>query len=726
MKLVKSLNEFQTPVTEELLESLPKEVQIEFLEYLDSIAFIRNLTSPTRNRIKDCDKYPDGRVIVNITNPHILENMDFFRERAIYFEKHGCYTHIPPNQHPQSEYAAFWKEEFRRWREGLVRDDGEWISGYYYFYLNYAPIWKVIGTGKKVNRTQGFPDVWLGDYLWYHYIDQAEQEGEHCKLLKARLRGFSYKTGSMGVRNMYAYPGEVNYFLASEKTFLEGDGIFPKITSCLDWLGKNTPVAKLRLIDKPLDVQLGYKDNYGIEMGLKSKITGVSLKDNPNKARGIRAKLIDYEEDGVFPNIESAWNINMSAISAGDSTFGLQIAGGTGGTRGANFEGSEKMFYNPSAYNIYGISNVFDKNSDEGSKCGFFWGEYLNRTGCYNHAGECDITKALIEVLLSRYNIKYNSKDPLALTQRKAETPLTPQDAIMRIDGTIFPVADLREYLEEIYPNRNVMEANHYVGLLKNQDNSVIWEPSSSVNPLRKFPHVDTHIEGALVMFELPKKGAYKGRIIFGVDTIDDDTGTSLGSIIGMDTLTKRIVCEYTGRPKFANEFYELCRRLALFYNGEICYENNKKGLFTYFSNMYSLHLLVDTPSTLRDMNLVKGELYGNKVKGVNATKEINAYARRLIRDWLLSPAYTELAPEEGEHIKTNLRTIQSIPLIEELTQWNPDGNFDRVSALGMTMILLEDKMKYVQAQSRKEDGDTDFLDSDFFKKTRGRVNFRM
>ena len=31
--------------------------------------------------------------------------------------------------------------------------------------------------------------------------------------------------------------------------------------------------------------------------------------------------------------------------------------------------------------------------------------------------------------------------------------------------------------------------------------------------------------------------------------------------------------------------------------------------------------------------------------------------------------------------------------LLEELRQWNPDGNFDRVSAMGMLMLFREDKM---------------------------------
>ena len=63
--------------------------------------------------------------------------------------------------------------------------------------------------------------------------------------------------------------------------------------------------------------------------------------------------LIHYEEDGLFPNLEKAWGVNRKAVEDGDVGFGYMLAGGTGGTEGASFEGSEKLFYNPRAYNIY-------------------------------------------------------------------------------------------------------------------------------------------------------------------------------------------------------------------------------------------------------------------------------------------------------------------------------------------------------------------------------------
>jgi hypothetical protein len=310
-------NSYQTPLTEELLDSLPKEVRNNLIETLESIHFVQWLISPekirgyakdkkrwdTPNIIDDRKEDLNGRIHVNLTKPHILENMNFFRERAIFFEKHGKYTDIPVNPNPKSAYAEFWKEEMRRWKYGLVRpSDGEWVTGYFYFYLNYVHMWineeDDTGTiGKKRRKVRGtrrreFPDIWLGDYLWFHYMEQARDNGQHCKLLKKRSCGFSNKFGGITPCTMYTQPGLPNFHLASDKTYLEGDkGVFGKVIDTLDWIAETTPLPKLRLVDKPLEKTLGFKDIIGTRKGLLSSVYGISLKDDAHKARGLRGLL---------------------------------------------------------------------------------------------------------------------------------------------------------------------------------------------------------------------------------------------------------------------------------------------------------------------------------------------------------------------------------------------------------------------------------------------------
>jgi hypothetical protein len=742
-------NKYQTPLSDELRDSVPKEVWDEVLEYISTVKFIQNLIAPEEERgfIKDKPimtyvnedgkivEYEDGRKLIDITNPHILEDIDFFRERAIFFEKHGKYTNLIPNGNPKSEYAQFWKDELYKWKHGLVRPDGEWIPGELYFYWNYSPIWLVekaeeTKSKKKGERVRKFPKPWSGDYLFFHYVNAAKENGQHGKLLKTRGVGFSFKTGSWSPRNMYVYPGSgnPNFHLASEKTFLSGDkGIWGKVLDTLDWIADNTPLPRMRLVDgkRAMEVQLGYEDEYGTRRGNLASVYGISLKDNPDKARGIRGPLIHYEEDGLFPNLEKAWNVNRKAVEDGGIAFGFMLAGGTGGTEGASFEGSEKLFYNHDAYNIYGIPNVFDKNTTGDTTCGFFWGAYLNRNNCYDLTnGESDVIKALIEICKDRYLVKYSSSDARAITQKKAEECITPQEAVMRTEGTVFPVADLKEYLESVSVKRESFLAEHYVGeLVYNPDSSLSWRPVGSKYPLRAYDIGTGDKSGCLEIFEMPRKNneglIIRGRYIAGIDPIDADAGQSLFSIMVMDTFTDRIVAEYSGRPKTANEAYDIALRTLQFYNAEANYESNLKGLFSYFDRKNALHYLADTPQILKDMDFVKQtNLYGNRAKGTHANAQINSWGRLLQADWQLTKAHGD---EKDE--RKNLHRLRSFAYIEECIKWNSDGNFDRVSAGIMLFILREDRVKRTQSAMKNGEKPIKSLANDpFFNRNFGKA----
>nr|DAG97189.1 MAG TPA: Terminase large subunit [Crassvirales sp.] len=86
-----------------------------------------------------------------------------------------------------------------------------------------------------------------------------------------------------------------------------------------------------------------------------------------------------------------------------------------------------------------------------------------------------------------------------------------------------------------------------------------------------------------------------------------------------LDLWTDIIVAEYTGRPSTTNEYYENLRKLALFYNATIMYENNKKGLYAYMSMMNSVYLLADTPDYLKEKDYTKTST-NNTTKGYYAS----------------------------------------------------------------------------------------------------------
>ena len=737
-------NKYQTELTDELLNSLPQEVQDDLLDVLNNIVFIRRLVDPNRPYAKDLKRDSRGRIIVDICNPHILENMDYFRQTAIHYEKYGVLTDLMPNGNPNSEYGKWLHTEIDRIWNGMVRpEDGEWITGDMYFYLNYCPIIqsKVRKGTKQADRITAMPEVWEGIYFRFHYLDQARNGGKydnwvggkHAAEIAKRGCSKSYCMAALLAKLFICGENEESYknvrglITAYQKEYLNKDGTLNKFVDMIDFNAQHTEFPSRRLKDSLNDMswKMGYKDlDTGTNKGSGNEVLGVSAKDDIDKIRGKRANRIFIEEYGNFPKIMEMYRILLPSVQEGDISFGMMYLAGTGGSENSDFAGALEMMYNPKGYNLYAIPNVFDKNSQGKQFTIFFFGAYLNRKGCYNNDGVSDVIKALIEILYNCYVIKYNSTDPTAITRTKAENPITIQDAIMRRDSTIFPVAYLNDRLSQITENKHILD-DVWVGEFSIRDGEVIFKPTPDNKAIRSFPHKDNKLEGAIEIFKMPEKDkngkVYSNRYYAGADPYDDDTSEtlSLGSLFILDIWTDEIVLEYTGRPMFADEFYENCRRALLFYNAVCNYENNKKGLFSYFSKTNSLYLLTDTLEFLKDKDMVKGALYGNKTKGTVATQPVNSYARRCIRDWLLKPIEVTKIGDNGETVETIplLFKICNKALLQELSLWNADGNFDRVSALGMLMLVREDVLRLL-GETKPESNvfdDANYLGNDNF-----------
>ena len=197
MECLIKTNKYQTPVTRELIDSLPHEVGEQLIDCLTNIEFIKNLISPDRPYYKDLPRDEEGRAIVDITNPPIFEDADYFRQAAIHYQKHGCYTFLKPNSNPNSEFRKFWDEERRRCWAGLIRpSDGAWISGFNYWFLNYQPMMvnKITEGRKKAIRIESFPFIQEGNIWRYYYLFNAREQGHHAiELAKRGANPYSQK-----------------------------------------------------------------------------------------------------------------------------------------------------------------------------------------------------------------------------------------------------------------------------------------------------------------------------------------------------------------------------------------------------------------------------------------------------------------------------------------------------------------------------------------------------
>ena len=732
-------NKYQTELTEELVNSLPQEVQDQLFDIINNVEFVKRLISPTREHAKDRPRDDRGRIIVDLANPHILEDMDYFRPSAIHYEKYGTFTNLRPNANPNSEYGKWVREERRRIWDGYVREsDGEWVTGYMYWFLNYSPMMlsKIREykdkngkkrKSKRADRIEALPECWEGIYWRFHCLDQASngglynnfEGGQHMAELASRGKGKSYSLASIlnhifvVGENEEAHEKVKGIVTAYQKEYLTKDGVLNKFVDMANFCATNTQFPRKRLKNSLQEMTwiMGYKDvELDIERGTQNTVLGVSSKDDESKLRGKRAAKILIEEFGTFPRLVDLYNVLLPSVQEGDIVFGQIYMLGTAGDNESDFAGAQEIMYNPKGYNMYALPNVFDKYNQGKPYFVFFFPGYINRKGCYNENGVSDVIKALIEILMNRYRVKYNSTDPNTIIKTIAEVPITPAEAIVKTGINMFPVADLTERVGQLDANPTEYDDVYVGDLIFNKDGQVEYKPTSAM-PIRDFPHKDNKIEGAIEIYQMPEIDKntgkpYNDRYILGADPYDDDESNtmSLGSIFVLDLWTDRIVAEYTGRPSFADDYYEICRKLCLFYNGRLNYEYNKKGLFSHFSTRNSLYLLTDVLDFLKEKQMMK-DGYGNKSKGTNASPAINAYARSRLRSWLLAPVpiMQTIDGEEKEVMAPRLFTVRNRALLKELINYNSEGNFDRISAMGMLMLLREDRMIRYQGDVSKE-----------------------
>ena len=637
-------------------------------------------------------------------------NTDKFRQAAIHFKQFGTYTLAPRGT---TDYIKYWDQETERCINGYVAPDGDAITGYHYFYLNYSPIMllneveytdRYGNKRKRRERVLDFPRFWDYDYYYFNAIEQAEIEGKHMAVLKCRQRGYSFKGASMLVRNYELIPGSKNFAVASEQKFLIGDGLLTKAWQIMDFIDKNTAWSKQRLTSTRMERVSGFKitDEFGkqTEQGYLSSITGITLKNDPERLRGTRGKLVLFEEGGKFPNLETAWRIEQPAVETDNGVaFGLLIAFGTGGTEGGSFDGLKNLFYNPKAFNVLSFPNIWD-DGQEGSECGFFVPSWSNMSEDFMDADGNSFKERSIEELIKQRNIiKDGGATQQSIDRFISERPLKPQEAVLELGKNIFPRKLLMDQLTRIRTNKKLQNMKHIVDLAWDGNGGVKATEKKSGDITTYHLKKDDKPEGSVVIWEYPINDPPFGLYIAGCDPYDHDE--SFTNSLGSTFIFKRvkageawndvIVAEYSGRPDTAEEYYENVRKLLMFYNARLLFENERKGIYPYFTNKHCDYLLADQPDKI--ITEVFKDSRVQRRKGCHMTKQIRAYGEGLILEWLL---------EEYEPGHPNIERVYSEPLIEELIENDGVKNVDRLIALCMVMIYREE-LYQVKVSAAKE-----------------------
>lgn len=406
--------------------------------------------------------------------------------------------------------------------------------------------------------------------------------------------------------------------------------------------------------------------------------------------------------------LAAAWQIARPSVEIDGVAFAPMIIWGTGGDEDSKFATLKDMFYNPKGYNCLEFDNIWDEAATS-TKCGFFVPQYTNMDIRDEHGnrlymdddGNTLYKPAIKYILAERQKVIENATSNAAIDRYVAERPITPAEAMLEFNGNIYPKKELQEQLSLLRTNRKLQNHKQIGDLIQQPDGTMKWVIKKTGDithyPLKQ----GDDPTGSIVIWEHPNKEASTGLYLGGCDPYDFDESstTSLGScfiykrVQNIEAYSDMIVAEYTGRPKSAEEFYENVRKLLIYYNARLMFENQNKGIYVYFANKHCDYLLADQPDIL---DQVVSNSKVNRKKGCHMNKQIKQWGQGLIKDWL---------NDSGADGVKNVYKIMSEPLLEELISANDNVNTDREMALLQVMVYREQlynvKVKEVKKENR-------------------------
>lgn len=679
----------------------------------------------------------------SVRNPdNIWINTSLFRTEAIHFMKNGYYC---PDPWGSPSWTAYWKEQLRRCIEGYSVG-GVKITGNHYFYLNFTQI----QVAKQISATVAqkittFPDFWDGDYnyFWaieiarygimnvgitteeqniqFHTVPTEEQAlllkkyydslhlevkiepdfltgGYHVIVGKSRRKGYSYKNGAICANIYNSIRSSLTIIAAFDKKYLYPKGTMGMTTNYLNFLNKHTGWRKSReYVNKQEHKRASFKetiDGVENESGYMSEIMAITFKDNPDAARGKDAALVLMEEAGKFPNLTDSYMATEPTLRAGKYITGQIIIFGTGGDMEDGTIDFANMFYNPLEFGLMPFKNIWDDDS-ETTNCGFFHSLYWNKEGYYDEQGNSDIQAVIKDELAEREKLLKNSSSGRTILQKRVqEYAIKPAEAFLTVSTNDFPVVELRNQLNKVRRENLNLIKGQPVSLYRDETGKVRAKPDfdKELTPIWDYKPKVTDLRGVPIIYEYPLENAPKGLYKIGYDPYRQVLGTSLASIIVYKGVHKyspgrdMIVAEYVGRPGDPNDVNRIAELFTELYNTELMFENEVTHVKSYFERRKKLNLLAVQPDAVISSNINNSRVA--RIYGCHMVDKLKDAGEKYIKTWLL----TERDVDEHGNVLTNIDYIYCPGLLEELILYNRKGNFDRVMALMMVMIQIEEE----------------------------------
>lgn len=367
------------------------------------------------------------------------------------------------------------------------------------------------------------------------------------------------------------------------------------------------------------------------------------------------------------------------------------ISHNTGGDMESGTVDFADMFYNPEAYGLMPFMNIWDDDA-ENTTCGFFFPVTWNLEGYYDEQGNSDIEGATKFEMKRRKTIIEKSSSSIEIQRHVQEFPLKPSEAFLNISTNIFPVEELRKQLNRLDTLKLHLTKGQPVKLIEENGRvKAIPDLKGELDPIYDYRYKQKDPQGAVVIYEYPVDNPPRGLYKIGYDPYSQDKGTSLASIyvykgnLRGSYNNSIIAAEYVGRKSEADDINRIALQLAKLYNAEVMHENMVSHVKNYFRLQKSLHYLAHQPDLVISKSIKNSNVA--RVYGIHMNNALKEDGAKYIKDWLT----TVRGKDEDGNIITNIDTIYSKGLIEELINFNFKDNFDRVMSFMMCMFFVQE-----------------------------------
>ncbi len=440
-------------------------------------------------------------------------------------------------------------------------------------------------------------------------------------------------------------------------------------------------------------------------------------KTSTQKTAGLTPATAIFDEVGKGP-IKKPYTAAMPSY---DTPYGWRLSpilAGTGGEVELSKDAQE-MFSDPETYNLLVMDwDILNRRAMKGKTwkerkwAMFVPGQMANsgvkRTiGLGDYLGKPDdkklnkikIDATDFEASTNKFNEerkKLSTKDRVAYTSHTMFYPFTIDDCFLSSSQNLFPV----EYA--IKHKNDLLESGQYSGMLCDVflESGNKLGTTKSNKQLAGFPFSGGVIDAPVQIFEMPQSNRFDDFIyVAGQDPYKQaksDT-PSLGSFyifkrrVGIrDPYAYRIVASYVSRPSSIDQFCRTCEVLQKGY-GAICLMENADQMYEQYLNRKS-----GMPASFF---LFAGEAIANKyVKaGSRQNSKLGLYPtpgnQNLLFSCVVDYCWQDFVigydDSTGLDITVKgIELIDDIALLDEIIQYKPGLNVDRIIAFGHALVL--------------------------------------